>query len=79
MNIDPFTRDKVAKLARLFKEEAAQMAENKGQFDLAKKIRRKRLDWAAIKDLVLAESEPKPKYGDTPEFIEIKEYSDIVR
>lgn len=58
MNIDPFTRDKVAKLAKLFKEEHAQMAENKGQHDLAKKIRRKRLDWAAIADIVFEEEKP---------------------
>jgi len=72
-------REKVAKLAKLFKEEAAELAEVKGQYELAKKIRRKRLNWDAIKEIVLAEPEPKPKYGDTPEFIEIKEYSDIVR
>jgi len=72
-------REKVAQLAKLFKEEAAELAEVKGQYELAKKIRRKRLNWDAIKDIVLAEPKPKPKYGDTPEFIEIKEYSDIVR
>ena len=72
-------REKVAKLAKLFKEEAAELARNKGQHTLAKQILRKKLDWEAIKEIVLAEPEPKPKYGDTPEFIEIKEYSDIVR
>lgn len=72
-------REKVAQLAKLFKEEAAELAEVKGQYELAKKIRRKRLNWDAIKDIVLAEPKPKPKYGDTSEFIEIKEYSDIVR
>lgn len=58
MTIDPFTRKKMAKLARLFKEEAATMAENKGQFELAKKIRRKRLDWEAISDIVFEEEKP---------------------
>lgn len=58
MNIDPFTREKMAKLARLFKEEHAQMAEKKGQHALAKQIRRKRLDWAAISDIVFEEEKP---------------------
>jgi len=58
MNIDPFTRKKLSKLARLFKEEAAQMAADKGQHDLAKKIRRKRLDWDAIADIVFEEEKP---------------------
>lgn len=58
MSIDPFTRKKLAKLARLFKEEAAQMADDKGQHELAKKIRRKRLDWDAIVEIVFEEEKP---------------------
>jgi len=70
-------REKIAQLAKLFKEEAAELARDKGQYALAKQILRKKLNWDAIKDIVLAEPKPKPKYGDTPGFIEIKEYSDM--
>ena len=70
-------REKVALLAKLFKEEAAELAELKGQYELAKKIRRKRLNWDAIKEIVLAEPELKPKDVGTTQIIEISEYSDL--